>query len=152
MFTNQHNLRSAQCQDLSAQQSEFSITHNRDAIAVVNINSFQYSTRCRQRFGEHRVLVRHAARNFEKVPGRQPQKFCMSTVASQDSQDRALRTVARISGLTKFAFATAGIDLADNALTRQWSVAVHHSDKLMSDGPFEPSIAACDFKIRVADA
>src|SRR5215468_9411761 len=58
-----------------------------------------------------------------------------------------------IAQVTKFAFATAGIDFADNPLAHQSIIArlFDDSDELMADRAFESGIAAGDFKIGIAN-
>ena len=89
MLTDHQHLRSGQRDHLRTQQSEFSITDNCNAIAFRNRSALKNSTRRRQRFSKHCLLLRNTFRNGNEVYLRQLQKLSVCTIATDDSQHSA---------------------------------------------------------------
>jgi hypothetical protein len=108
----------------------------------------------RKRFAKHCVLVGDPFRNQGKVFERQLEKLSVSTVAANDSQDRARSTMPWIAGSTKITLTAADVYFTHHALANEKVIGrrFDDTDELVADGPFESCVTACDFQVRITNA
>jgi hypothetical protein len=78
----------------------------------------------------------------------------MCAVSPNDSQDRAVAAVTRITGSTQVTLATAYIDFSDYPLAQPGFIRsfLNHPDKLVTDCSLESCVPSRNFEICVADA
>src|SRR5689334_14276383 len=78
-------------------EAEFPVADHCNFCLGLNVDLLCYPKRSRERLRKHGLVVRHIVGHNKKIPRRQSQKLGVSTVASDDAEDRPFRTMSRIA-------------------------------------------------------
>jgi threonine synthase len=148
------DLHAVRFQDLADQQAQFSIAKNCNRRALRNFHLVENLARGCQRLDENGMLGSNCSRHTAQITLRQRQEISKCPRMLYDAQHSALRAMAPKTTLAPLAFFARQINFANHALTNPRRIVRfnHLADEFMPGDPTETVVAACEFKIRIANA